>query len=325
MLLVVVGRTLVDEDAPRSPTLERAWPQRGLRLDRLTIAVIESLDDDAARTPAIELAHGRGPDSFGLAVLGGDVYWSATRASLLLRTPAAGGPTVELSSAPGGAYAIAVDASGLYALTQVGDVVRVPLAGGVPAPVVGGLRGAHDVAVDDASIYVTDEPRGRVLRFAKEGGAPLLVAASQSQPLDVVTDGDRVLWTSAGAVVGASRFGGPVEVHAADQRRPHGIAVDATHVYWVTPRALRRAPIDGGATETLFEGLWLGWAVAVSATHAFATVPHAGAVIAVPIAGGPPRLVAARRGKPEALAVADGRVLWADEADGALYAAPLPR
>lgn len=316
----------MDEDAPRSPTLESFLPRRGIRFDLTTLSVIDALDESGAgRLPAVELAPGRGEETFSMVAFRGDLYYAASRRRVVARTPGAGGPTIELTSSGASPYAVAVDASGVYGLTGAGELFRVGHEGGAPTLVAAGLGGAHGLAVDEDALYVTDERGGRVLRVAKEGGPPLVLAARQGAPLDVATDGDHVVWTNGGAVAGASRWGGPSVVIADGQRRPHGVAVDGTHVYWVTPRAVRRAPVEGGAAEVLFEGLRFGWAIAVAGSHAVVAVPEAGAVLAIPVEGGPPRLVAARAGKPEAVAADEAFAYWADEASGAIYRAPLPR
>ncbi len=328
LAIIVVGRNLVDEDAPRSPTLEALLPRRGLSLDLAMLTLLADLDESGAgRVPALELAAGRGDDTSSLVAFRGDLYWTAARRRVVSRTPAAGGATVELTHTSADPYSLAVDAAGVHGLTASGELLRVGLDGGAATTLGTGFRGAHGIAVDEDGLYVTDEAGGRVLRIAKEGGPALLVAVGQSRPLDVVTDGENVYWTNTfdGAVMSAPRWGGPPTRVAEGQKRAHGIAVDATHVYWVTPRAVRRAPILGGPVEPLFDGLRFGWAIQVSAGHAIVAVPDSGAVIAVPIAGGPPRLVAARRGKPEALAADGEHVYWIDESGGALYRAPIPR
>ncbi len=97
-----------------------------------------------------------------------------------------------------------------------------------------------DLAVDDAALYwLTATGDVRKIDKHPDAGAPVELAAGQTNAFRIALDGDSVYFTALGASVGAGfvarvpKAGGAVEVLAAGQSNPRGIAVDASGVYWV--------------------------------------------------------------------------------------------
>ena len=110
----------------------------------------------------------------GIAVGDDEVYWGV--AGSLMATPAEGGATTTLASAPHTWIAdLAIDASAVY-WTAVPDdlslgggaVMKAPRAGGPVVTLASGLTLPFGIAVDAEGVYVTDPVDGTVERITRE-------------------------------------------------------------------------------------------------------------------------------------------------------------
>jgi hypothetical protein len=138
-----------------------------------------------------------------LAVDDMSIYWINTGTvgvtdSAVMKASKAGGAPTTLASGEILWYALAVDDTSLYfAQISTDGIRRIMKADKVSgAPVVLAVAGdgnPNGIAVDATSVYWTDYNYGRVMKVAKSGGAPVILA---------------------------------------DANHPNAIAVDDTHVYW---------------------------------------------------------------------------------------------
>ena len=115
------------------------------------------------------------------------------------------------------------------------------------------------IAIDATSVYFTETEGGRVVKVPIGGGAPVVLAAGQSEPTGIVVDAANVYWTTQGSNSGNSVMkvpiggGAPITL-ASGQGTPFGVAVDATSVYWTNlsdNHAVMTVAIDGGTPTVL--------------------------------------------------------------------------
>jgi sugar lactone lactonase YvrE len=131
-----------------------------------------------------------------------NVYFLDFYGSTLLRVPKTGGaPGPDLLATEAGLVSgLAIDATSLY-LTAGADVVKVDKATST-STILATTGGPSDVAVDDDSVYFTDAKLGQVLRVAKSGGAPIVLASGQNGPAGIAVDASCVYWANGGSPSG---------------------------------------------------------------------------------------------------------------------------
>lgn len=95
-----------------------------------------------------------------------------------------------------------------------------------------------DIAVDDTYVYWTEQGSpggaGKVMRVAKAGAAPEMLAMDAQGPQGIAIDATRVYWANKndGTIKAVPLAGGMPTVIACGQEKPQNVVVDATHVYW---------------------------------------------------------------------------------------------
>jgi hypothetical protein len=242
---------------------------------------------------------------------------------------------VELARGEVQPYDLAVSATHLYWTTTFvpppgrGKLMRVALAGGAPEELAVGLAGEnpHSIVLDETSVYWTDltSTTGAILKMPLEGGAPVVLAASQNNPHGLAVDGTNVYWTTFGApgqvrrVLKAPPAGtvSPVEELASNESLPNMLAVDDEFVYWTdfVPKtgAVRRARLDRSSPPSTFAAMQdEPYGVAVDGTSVYWTNHAGGDVMKAPRTGeGTPIALAAGQDQPYRVVVDGARVIWA--------------
>ncbi|HEX7604752.1 MAG TPA: hypothetical protein VF316_24205 [Polyangiaceae bacterium] len=153
-----------------------------------------------------------------------------------------------------------------------GVVSRVAKADGATTILAQGTRAEHEdgrwtnAAIDDTSVYWLDTGTllynyvdGQVMKVAKSGGKPVVLAPSQDGLMDIGVDSQAVYWTAraglmqtpnGGATSTMVAFGAPPTfVYGADL-----LALDDAYVYFTDGRLLERASIATATTEVLYSG-----------------------------------------------------------------------
>ena len=186
------------------------------------------------------------------------------------------------------------------------------------------------IAIDATSVYFTATLGGRVVKVPIGGGAPVVLAAGQSEPTGIVVDAANVYWTNQASNSGNSIMkvpiggGAPITL-ASGQGAPFGIAVDAKSVYWTNlsdNHAVMKVAIDGGA-PTVLSAATSPWAIVVRESSVYFT--DGDDVMMVPAAGGNAVPLATAQEFPFSLAVDATNLYWSSgRGAGAIVKLPLP-
>ena len=169
----------------------------------------------------------------GIAVDATSVYWATARDATVMKVDKRGGTPMVLARGQY-PYQLAVDARDVY-WTDVGSVMKVPVGGGDAVEIfhtTGPIP--FGIAIDDANVYFTTGD-GRIVRIAKDGGAPRTLASDLgNEPWGIATDGVNVYAasTQSGSIVRVPVGGGSETTLATGPSGAAGIAVDGTSVYW---------------------------------------------------------------------------------------------
>lgn len=119
------------------------------------------------------------------------------------------------------------------------------------------------IAVDATSVYWVNEVGGSVVKVAKSGGMPVtLVPSSLAMPTAIAVDAANVYWANGSTLMQVSTAGGAPTMLASGQNAIGGIATDGTEVYWSTlggpadhDGTIAAVPVGGGTVRTLASGL----------------------------------------------------------------------
>lgn len=118
------------------------------------------------------------------------------------------------------------------------------------------------IALDDKYVYWN--PGGSILRIAKEGGKPEVVAAENvGGGIDMVVDSEKVYWANHGyysanspvlkPIYSVAKQGGKTEVFADQQKIPHSLIGDEKYLYWITASGISKQSKTGGQPEVIYQ------------------------------------------------------------------------
>lgn len=154
---------------------------------------------DGAAAPLVLATVGMGLTR--IAVDEANVYFLDFYGSTLNRVAKTGGIASLLATEKGLLGGFAIDATSAY-LAAGTDLVVVDKAS-FSAKVLATTGGPTDVAVDADSVYFTDGALGQVLRVAKSGGEPVILASGQDGPSGLAVDTWCVYWANRGSLNGS--------------------------------------------------------------------------------------------------------------------------
>lgn len=157
----------------------------------------------------------------------------------VFRIPLAGGPPTKLFEFRRGV--LAHHGATLYAASYAtGEVVAAATAGGAPKPIAHGFVRPTAIAVDDRYAFVYTERDEQLHRVELATGATITLASGLHNSDVLVGDGDWIYTYSwPGKLVRIAKSGGEPQVIAADLGSPYGLAI-ADDAIFVTSRDQRK-------------------------------------------------------------------------------------
>jgi hypothetical protein len=197
-----------------------------------------------------------------------NLYWAESSggdtSGPIARAPVGGGPATVLASSTGFTAGIAVDAESVYWVDQdQGTVSRVPLGGGTASALATGLKTPGGLALHAGTLYLTDAA-GDLLSIPVGGGSATTLFAGPGVPPNtevaddspaVVTDDENVYfavchWEGGGETIYRYPLGGSgapeVLATASVSQCATSLAVDATDLYWAEGVNIMAVPLAGG-------------------------------------------------------------------------------
>ncbi|WP_437275763.1 hypothetical protein WME90_31545 [Sorangium sp. So ce375] len=180
-------------------------------------------------------------DPFGVALDDEFVYWTnRERGGSVVRARKdsdGNGQLTVISNRGGTTHALAVDETNVYwtVRDEIGRVMSAPKdsTGEGPFTTLATDQGeVREIAIDATHVYWTTSSTGNVMRVAKTGGEPTVIATGQN-PRGIAADATGVYWTDPTSPnVMRMLPNGIIGAVVAGEPSPFGIALDATRVYW---------------------------------------------------------------------------------------------
>lgn len=163
---------------------------------------------------------------------------------------------------------------------------------------VDGLDSPTQIVADRDYLYwvnTANGDNGSVMRVAKTGGLPQVLATSQTFPGSLVVDDTAVYWTNGGINLGSgqvmqvAKTGGPIRVVASGLNFPISLVDDHDYLYWSDDLVgvKRVAKRGGGVPQLLVASDAFATAIALDDTRVFFNDVITNTLRAVPKAGGP--------------------------------------
>lgn len=270
--------------------------------------------------------------SAAIAVDSSSAYFIDESDGDLQRAPKRGGVTMALVAGNGTPFApgvsIAVDKTDVYwtSTTTTGTTKLATLShqdknGGKPTVVSSSpTSSVQCVVLDDTHAYWVQG--SAVMKAAKAGGAPTIVAAGQTGVDCVAVDDKDVYWSVAGtekaqfadgAIVMAPKKGGAPKVIVKGADHAANVLVDGDSLYWQSGDKIVKAPKAGGAPAVLAPAGGTVNDIAQDDGFVYFTAQSSigdGSVGRVAKGGGAPVVLAGSQPQPAGIAVDSTTVFW---------------
>jgi hypothetical protein len=264
---------------------------------------------------------------WGIAVGGGNVYWTNVGDGTVMTLPAIGGGTpTTLATAQSTPRSIALDAANAYWVDSdptMGMVMQCALGGcgGAPVAIVSGQGAPWGVAVDATSVYWTAGSAVERSLFADAGAVPVGTDAKTAYPIAV--DGVCAYWADSVGSVLKCAVGGcssptalwssPLPIAAA-----YGLAIDAGNVYWTNSATGTVSVVSKSGTgmTVLAAGQKSPFGIAVDATNVYWANNGDGTLMKVALRGGAAVVMASGQSGPTGVAVDAADVYWTNQTGG---------
>jgi hypothetical protein len=261
---------------------------------------------------------------WGIAVGGGNVYWTNSGDGTVMTLPAMGGgaPTT-LATAQSTPMSIALDAANAYWVdSAVGTVMQCALAGcgGAPLALASGQGTPWGVAVDPTSAYWTSGSNVARSLFADAGAVAVGTDPNTAYPIAV--DGTNAYWADSVGSVFKCAVGGcstPTPLATSPlSGAAYGLAIDASNVYWTNSGTgtVQVVPKSGLSAIVLAAGQSSPSGIAVDATSVYWANNGGGTLMKVAVGGGKAVTVASGQSGPTGVAVDSAYVYWTNQTGG---------
>jgi sugar lactone lactonase YvrE len=204
-----------------------------------------------------------------------------------------------------------------------GEVRSVVLPDGEPTLVAQGQSFAFrsTLALDATHVYWMAQDadptltKSAVMRAPRQGGPAQTLARWRPVIGTIALGGEHVFFTEAmGDNVGrVPKAGGNVDVIPTGPGRPMGLAITGPWLLWtmLDTGTLVRATLEGQHATVIASGLEQAVAVVADTTHAYVALKReSGAIVRVPLAGGPTEVLATDQLHPSHLALSGDTVWW---------------
>jgi len=210
--------------------------------------------------------------------------------------------------------ALALTRTAAYFSTSIG-IMTVGKTGGPPSVLVStmGEGRAAALAVDETYAYWSGSYDSKLMRAALATGAPEVLAEGSVSA--IALDSTAIYWSNwqDGTIWTIPKSGGAPTVLTA-ARHPSGLAIDANRIYWSedveADGAVVAMPLGGGPPITLAAAQGAPRGVALDTTHVFWTATFDETICRVPLAGGPFEVLSKGTAYPERLVVDGASVYW---------------
>lgn len=230
------------------------------------------------------IAKDGGRGALNVAVDASYVYWASNTAGAVVRVPVTGGQPAALTTICGGRAWVAIDSRSVYCAVPgsggpgSGIIGRTALFGSEPTMIASGMS-INQLAVGRDAVYWTTT-RGEVMTVGLEGGSPTTLAAINGNATSLAVDDANVYWVNLLGGVSltvtvlkvAASGGDPVELARFEGTQgPSNLALDGTYVYWADRNtgAVVKVPVAGGPSEVVFTMGTQATSVAVDASGVY--------------------------------------------------------
>jgi hypothetical protein len=266
----------------------------------------------------------------GGAALAGDARWLVVATwHAVTRVEKATGEVTALHVEPTGGIAsstVAMDGESVYFvvrracrddLARAAECAAIEMVGLEPSAAQSVLELArgdgapHALAAGHRNLHFA--LRNRVMRVAKTGGAPEIVAEAEDRVRGLAVDGDRLYYNDARTLVTRAEGEPTRAVGHVDAEGEVPIGFDRASVYWIADGKVWRASKEGGVAEVLGEARSEDARLAADDVGLAWTEPHDQA-IAVKRVGGQVARARLREARPDDIAL-DPRFVFASTID----------
>jgi hypothetical protein len=220
--------------------------------------------------------------------------------------------------------------------SRSGSIMKAPFAGGAPIVLAGNEDFPFAVRVDTTSVYWVTQAGSSatapklVSRASLDGSGHAVLSSDPAwRPTSMAVDANYVYWANGettaghlGSILRVPRSGGATTVLVSGLTNPQGLAVDGSSVYWINnvvpgdaapfDGTVAKAPLAGGTQTTLATtgtGNQEARVIVDGADLYFMDLAKQ-ALMRVPVAGGAATLVTALGGPAETFALDGANVYW---------------